>query len=410
VPAPPRLPDVYDRLGVPKRINAAGLLTRLGGSLMAPEVLEAMAEASRSFVDIAELQAAASRVIADATGAEAGLVTTGAAAGLTLATAACLTGLDPVRMDRLPDTAGMPSEVVMCRAHRTGYDHAIRAAGARIREVGFNDRAAGAGVRGVEPWELEAAITAETVAIAYAATPANDPPLAEVVAVARRHGLPVIVDAAAQLPPKANLRRFVAEGAGLVAFSGGKAIRGPQSTGILCGRADLVAAAALQQLDMDVAPETWRPPEAFIPRQALAGIPHHGIGRGFKVGKEEIAGLVVALQRYVASDVDAEVAARERQLAALAARLAGVPHQVARLRPARETGRLPVLEIALDEAALGRRAAAVSLALQRGTPPVHLSERRAAEGILIVEPAGLREGDEVVVAARLAAELGARRA
>jgi L-seryl-tRNA(Ser) seleniumtransferase len=395
---------------VAKRVNGAGLLTRLGGSLMPPEVLEAMAQAARSFVDIAELQAAASRVIADATGAEAGLVTTGAAAGLTLATAACLTGLDPARMDRLPDTAGMPSEVVMCRTHRTGYDHAIRAAGARIREVGFNDRAAGAGVRGIEPWELEAAITADTVAFAYAATPANEPPLADVVAVAKRHGLPVIVDAAAQLPPKANLRRFVAEGATLVAFSGGKAIRGPQSTGILCGPRDLIAAAALQQLDMDVAPDTWRPPEAFIPRPALAGIPHHGLGRGFKVGKEEIVGLIVALQRYVASDVDAEVAARERQLAGLAARLAGVPHQTARLRPARETGRLPVLEIALDEAALGRRAAAVSLELQRGAPPVHLSERRAAEGILIVEPAGLRDGDELVVAARLAAVLGARRA
>ena len=257
--------NIYAQLGVRTRINGAGLLTRLGGSLMPPAVLEAMAEAAGSFVDIAELQAAASAVIAECTGAEAGYVTSGAAAALTLGTAACLTGLDSVRMDRLPDTEGMRRDVVMCRAHRTGYDHAIRAAGARIREVGLNDRTAGAGVRGVEPWELEAAMTPEVVAVAYTVTPSREPPLREVVAVAHRHGVPVIVDAAAALPPVDNLRRFVAEGADLVAFSGGKAIRGPQSTGILCGRRDLIAAAALQQLDMDVTPETWAPPAGLDP-------------------------------------------------------------------------------------------------------------------------------------------------
>ncbi|MEC8564700.1 MAG: L-seryl-tRNA selenium transferase, partial [Pseudomonadota bacterium] len=128
--------DIYDRLGVARRVNGAGTLTRLGGSLMAPEVLDAMREAAGGFVDIAELQAAASNAIARHTGAEAGLVTSGAAAALTLATAACLTGMDAAAMDRLPDTDGMAREVVMCRHHRTGYDHAIRAAGARIREVG----------------------------------------------------------------------------------------------------------------------------------------------------------------------------------------------------------------------------------------------------------------------------------
>jgi D-glucosaminate-6-phosphate ammonia-lyase len=399
--------DVYDRLGVCKRINGAGLLTRLGGSLMPPEVLSAMAEAATSFVDIAELQARASAVIAECTGAEAGLVTTGAAAALTLGTAACLAGLDASRMDRLPDTDGLANEVLMWRPHRTAYDHAIRAAGARVREVGFNDRAIGAGVRGLEPWELEAAITPRTVAIAYTATPADDPPLRDVTAVAARHGLPVIVDAAAQLPPLANLRRFVAAGAALVAFSGGKAIRGPQSTGILCGRRDLIASAALQQLDMDVAPETWSPPESLIPRAAVAGIPHHGLGRGFKVGKEEIVGLLVALERFVRLDHDAELAGREAQLAALAERLAGAPHVRARLLPARETGRSPLLELAFDEAALGRPASAISRALQQGPTPVHLSERRAGEGILTVDPGGLRPGDELIVAERLRAVLAA---
>ncbi len=397
--------DIYDRLGIRKRINAAGLLTRLGGSLMPREVLEAMEEAAQSFVDIAELQARASAAIAQYTGAEGGLVTSGAAAALTLGTAACLTGLDVTRMERLPDTEGMPNEVLMFRTHRTTYDHAIRAAGARIREVGFNDRSFGAGVRGGEAWELEVAITARTAAIAYTASNFNDPPLPLVVGVAKKHMLPVIVDAAAQLPPVENLRRFVTEGADLVAFSGGKAIRGPQSTGILCGRRSLIAAAVLQQLDMDVTTETWNPPELLIPRQALQGIPHHGVGRGFKVGKEEIVGLLVALERFVRMDSGLELAAKEAQLVAIAESLSDLPHIRVRLLPASETGRFPLLELLLEEAALGQTASAVSMELQRGEPAVHLNERHAAGGILTINPAGLQEGEGQIVAARLRAVL-----
>ena len=400
---------VYGRFGVRTRINAAGLLTRLGGSLMPAEVLEAIAEAAHRFVDMVELQAAASTVIARHTGAEAGLVTAGASAALTLGTAACLTGLDSARMDRLPEAEDIPSEVLMCRTHRTGYDHAIRAAGARIREVGFNDRSAGAGVRDVEAGELEAAISPRTVAIAYAVTPGSRPPLPEVAAAARRHGVPVLVDAAAQLPPVGNLRRFIAEGADLVAFSGGKAIRGPQGTGILCGRRDLIAAAAFQQLDMDVRPETWRPPEDFLLRATLRGIPHHGIGRGCKVSKEEIVGLLVALERYVGLDHAAEQARQERLLAVIQGRLANLPHLKTRFVSASETGRDPLMEIQVDETALGLSAFALSLALQQGEPPVHLGERNASEGILIVNPVGLQEGEEEIVAARVRSACGASR-
>jgi L-seryl-tRNA(Ser) seleniumtransferase len=396
---------IYERFGVATPINAAGTLTRLGGSLMPPEVVAGMTEAAAHFVDIAALQAAASRVIARCTGAEAGLVTSGAAAALTLGTAACLTGLDPARMERLPDTRRMPDEVIMCRTHRTGYDHAIRAAGARIRDVGVNDRGTGAGVRGVEAWEIEAAIGARTVAIAYTAAPDADPPLPEVVAVAERHRLPVLVDAAAQLPPAENLRRFVAEGASLVAFSGGKAIRGPQATGILCGRAELVAAAALQQLDMDVAPGTWRPPAELIPRERLRGIPRHGIGRGFKVGKEEIVGLLVALERFVSLDHAAELRTGREHLEHIATRLAAVPHVSARVVPGRAAGRPPLLEVAVDEPALGVRAQELSLALQAGHPPIHLNESRLGEGVLLVNPACLQPGEERVVAEALLAAL-----
>ncbi|MBM3516920.1 MAG: aminotransferase class V-fold PLP-dependent enzyme [Alphaproteobacteria bacterium] len=395
--------DVYDRLRVRKRVNGAGLLTRLGGSLMAPEVLAAMQEAAQSYVDMAELHTRASEVIAVHTGAEAGLVTSGAAAALTLGTAACITGHDVHKMERLPQTDGMPNEVIMFRMHRTGYDHAIRAAGARIREIGFNDLGVGAGVRGLEPWEIHAAISPATVAVAYTMTPSRQPPLGMVAEVAARHNLPLIVDAAAQLPPKENLCRFIAEGATLVAFSGGKAIRGPQGTGILCGRRELISAALIQQLDMDVSPQTWDPPQGLLSKELLRAFPHHGLGRGFKVAKEQIVGLLVALERFAAADSAGETRLQEEQLEALATALKGTPHLKATLLSGAVTGRYPVLELVFDEAALRASAYQISLRLQAGSPPVHLSERRAQEGMLVVDPAGLKPDDAPVIAAALRA-------
>lgn len=396
--------DIYERLGVTKRVNGAGLLTRLGGSLMAPEVLDAMREAAGSFVDMAELQTRASAIIATHTGAEAGIVTSGAAAAMTLATAACLTRLDVARMERLPDTDGMPNEVIMFRAHRTGYDHAIRAAGARIVEVGFNDRTVGSGVRGLEGWEIEAAIGPNTAAIGYAANPTRQPPLATVAAVARKHNLPVIVDAAAQLPPKANLKHFIAEGASLVAYSGGKAIHGPQGTGILCGQKDLVAAALIQQLDMDILAETWMPPVGLLDSFFKDRLPHHGLGRGFKVDKESIAGLLVALERFVVADDGAANGKRETQLRRLADLLADIRCRATVLSAA-ETKRYPILEIQFDEESLGFGAVEISRRLQRQSIPVHLSERRIYENVLLVDASGLRPDDEQAIASALAAAL-----
>ena len=396
--------DIYERLGVTKRVNGAGLLTRLGGSLMAPEVLDAMREAAGSFVDMAELQTRASAIIATHTGAEAGIVTTGAAAAMTLATAACLTRLDVARMERLPDTDGMPNELIMFRAHRTGYDHAIRAAGARIVEVGFNDRTVGSGVRGLEGWEIEAAIGPNTAAIGYAANPTRQPSLAAVAAVARKHNLPVIVDAAAQLPPKANLKHFIAEGASLVAYSGGKAIHGPQGTGILCGQKDLVAAALIQQLDMDILAETWMPPVGLLDSFFKDRLPHHGLGRGFKVDKESIAGLLVALERFVVADDGAANGKRETQLRRLADLLADIKCRATVLSAA-ETKRYPILEIQFDEDSLGFGAVEISRRLQRQSIPVHLSERRIYENVLLVDASGLRPDDEQAIASALAAAL-----
>ena len=387
--------DIYQRLGVARRINAAGTLTRLGGSLMEDEVLQAMREAAAASVDIAELQAAASRAISAATGAQAGIVTSGAAAGLTLATAACLARWDVARMAALPDTRAMPNRVLMARTHRNSYDHAIRAAGAQIVDIGHNDRGTGAGVRGLEAWEIDAAIDAQTVALVFVATAHTVADLPQVVACMHRHKLPVIVDAAAQLPPRSTLQRFIGAGADLVVFSGGKAIGGPQASGVLAGRSDLVGSALLQMMDMDVSPQTWSPP-ALIDRQALGGIPHHGIGRGFKVGKEEIAGLLVALERFVARDEPAAAARATDRLRVIAAALAAEPGITTRLVAADEATPVPLLELAVQGSAH-----ALSRRLQQGDPPVHLSERLADDGILTINPQTLRPDDDAVLVRRV---------
>src|SRR6476620_10581413 len=181
--------DPYESLGVRRRINAAGALTRLGGAVMAPEVVEAMAEA---------------------TGAEAGLVTTGAAAALTLAAAASIARWDVAKMAALPHVA---ADILLPRTHRTGYAHALAASGARLVDIGHNDRGTGAGVRGLEAWEIEAALSPSVVAVGFSANANSIVDLPVAAAVCRAHGIPLIVDAAAQLPPNETLKRFIALGA-----------------------------------------------------------------------------------------------------------------------------------------------------------------------------------------------------
>ena len=383
--------DIYAALGVKRRINAAGTLTRLGGALMDEEVVAAMAAAARASVDIGELQAAASRSIARLTGAQAGFVTTGAAAALTLAAAASMTRWDIARMAALPQTEGFANEILLPRTHYTGYAHALRASGARLVDIGHNDRGTGAGVRGLEPWEIEAAITPRTAAFAFSANPSNLSDLPVVVKACRSKDIPVIVDAAAQLPPKSNLRFFFELGADLVAFSGGKAIGGPQASGILAGRRDLVGAALVQQLDMDVSPETWAPPD-LIDLKEMKGIPHHGLGRGFKAGKEEIVGLLTALERFAAADDEASNAALEKRLNGISDALGELPGITKRIAPARETGRVPQLYLVIENPL------ALSHRLQAAATPVHLSERFAAQGVLIVDPQALRPEDDAALA------------
>ena len=384
------------RYGLKRRVNAAGPLTRLGGSLMSDAVLDAMREAAHCSFDMPDLQARVGAAIAVHTGTEAAMVTTGASASLTLGTAACLAGFDAARMDRLPDSSGMPNVVLMARPHRNAYDHAIRLAGAVIRDVGFDDRYAGSGIRGVEPWEYEAAIGPETVAIAFTVTMENAAGLPDVCAVAKAHGLPVIVDAAAQLPPASNLKRFTAMGADLVAFSGGKAIGGPQATGILAGRRDLIASALLQQQDMDVNPLYWAPPPNLVQRAQVKGIPHHGLGRGFKAGREEIVGLLAALDAFVARDETAWLAGMNRRLAVIAARISGSTPIETRLIDHGD-GRAPELSLRFG-GHNGLTAAFAAEKLRALDPAIHLAEDGMADGRLTIKLMAMKESDDSYLA------------
>jgi L-seryl-tRNA(Ser) seleniumtransferase len=363
-----------------------------------------MVRASQESVSMMELQAVASEKISEVTGAEAGYIISGASAGLTLGTATILAGMDPGRMDRLPDTTGMKNEFIIAREHRNGYDHAIRLAGAKFVEIGMNEIVSGAGVRRTEAWEYEAAITAQTAGIAYTVTPDSQPPLEQVVDVAHRHGVPVLVDAAGELPPISNLRKFIGMGADLVAFSGGKSIRGPQSSGILCGRRDLIASAAVQHLDMDEFFDIWDPPESLIPKGMLTGIPRHGIGRGFKVGKEEIVGLLTALRMFADGEYAAETEQQRGLLEYIADGLSGLPVQPRIILPAGEG--YPMLHLIIDAQTMGKSGFEVSKELKSGDPGIFVNEKGLPEDTLIVHPMNLNQSRTEIMTRRLREVLG----
>jgi len=381
-------------------INARGHSTKVGGSVLAPEVVAAMAEAARFYVRIEDMQAAAGEVIRRMTGAEAGYVTSGASAGLTLAAAAAIARLDPEKMNRLPDTSGMANEILCIRQQRNDYDHALRLAGATIVEVGFVDW--------TFPYELEGAITDRTCAIYYLGhQPVTSLPLQEVIRIAHAHDLPVIVDASVVLPPATNLRAIVEMGADLVAFSGGKHIQGPQASGILAGRRDLILSAALQHQDMDVYPETW-PLRGLIADGTVVGPPHHGIGRGFKVGKEEIAGLIAALEAYERRDFAAEAARWTADLATIAEGVAGLPGIAARrVDPAHdELPQYPILQLTVDAAAAGLGANDLVNRLQDADPMICTVEGQARRGIVGFLPIALLPGDAAEIVAAVRAVVG----
>ena len=317
--------------------------------------------------------------------------------------AAVLAGNDAGRMERLPHCEGFPHELLIAREQRSGYDHAVRLAGAVLVEVGFNEIVAGAGVRRTEAWEYAAAVTPRTAGIVYVYNPESKPRLEELVTVAREQGLPVLVDAAGELPPRTNLQSLIAAGADMVAFSGGKAIRGPQSTGILCGRRELIASAAVQMLDMDDHPELWDPPAEFIDRSRLTGMPRHGIGRGFKVAKEQIAAVLTALDLFTSGGYQAETDLCLRMLVEIERELRAALCRCDIVQ--RDEEATPRLVVTIDEAALGRSAYEVCRRLRRGSPPVYVGHGRLDQGELVIDPSCVAAESAATLAERLRGEL-----
>ena len=363
--------DVYTQLGVRPLINALSTYTRLGGSLMPPVVTAAMAEAAASHVDLEALQVAVSKRIAELTHNEAAYVSCGAAAGLVLATAACITGDNRAAMERLPDLTGLKNEVVVHRAHRNGYDHAVRSVGVRLVEIG------GAA------WEMEAAISPRT-AMAFwtqgAMTGHGDLPLEQFIAIAHAHGVPVVVDAAAQLPPVENLWRYTQMGADLVAFSGGKDLHGPQTSGLLLGKRELIRACALN------------------------GSPNANIGRPMKVGKEELVGILAAVKWYLGLDHAARATEHERIVADWCAALNQVPGvRAERSFPNGAGQAVPRAKVTLDTARLGLTADDLVQRLLDGDPSIAVAPNDAAS--LYLNPYTLNPGEDTIVLTHLVAHL-----
>ena len=377
---------IYEELEVTPVINACGYVTRFSGSLMLPEVVEAMVEASKVYVSIAELQEAAGSIIAEYTGAESGYVTSGAAAGLTLAAAACIAGTDRDRIARLPDTGEAPNEIVIPGPHRDSYDRCFRLSGARVVMAGTPDHCS------VD--DLAATLSERTAAVAWfsAYEPASLS-LTEVVRIAHAAGTRVIVDAAVALPPPDNLRRFVETGADLVSFSGGKDLRGPQTSGFLAGSKELMQSVALQHQDFAAYNGTWDPESEYLG-------PGHGIGRPMKVGKEELAGLLVALRLYAERDHAAEDDQQSAGATLVASRLQGIPGITI------ETGRSHTpghfVRVTLDTNATGPTARQIAAELANGKPRIMVApaffneDREFTIGFATLQP-----GEAEIIAERL---------
>lgn len=394
---------IYERFGVKPIINVAGPATRYGGALMEKSTLEAMDGAAKLPVRLDELQATASKVIAKVTHAEAGIVTCGAAAALTLGTAACIAGLDIAKMNQLPDTSGMRNEVIIPWNQVSGYVHCIRAAGARLIGVGIPNFV-------VPPYEvhiiskqnIESGITANTAAITYRPQPGSHPPLEEVIEIGKKHNIPVILDAAGLLPPRENLHKFIDMGADLVCFSGGKGMRGPQASGILCGRWDLIASAALQTLDMAGEPfEEWNPPASLIPKDKLSDKPAQGIGRGMKAAKEAIIGLLVALENFTEEKIARDAEYRKQLLRKIQAKLENIPGLKITLHE--KASPYPLLEIKIDKKIAGKSALEIAQKLLKGDPSIYVRNdyRYLHNDLIALDSTDMNEEIVSVVSQRL---------
>jgi L-seryl-tRNA(Ser) seleniumtransferase len=363
--------SIYDELGVRTLINASANITRIGGSVMAPEVVAAMAEAAKDFVNLEALQRAVGNKLAELTHNEAAYVSCGAAAGLAQATAAVVAGTDPKAIHQLPDTTGLKNEVIIHKSHRNGYDHAVRQIGVKIVEIGSDTE--------TKPEELEAALNENTAAIVWfqnALTGRADLPLPNVIAIAKRAGVPVIVDAADQVPPVENLWNFTQMGADVAIFSGGKDLAGPQSSGLVVGRKEIIEAMRVN------------------------GNPNASIGRPMKVGKEEMVGLLTAVKLYLKRDHAARLSQDEEIVAGWCSELNQVSGIHAERSIPNVAGQpMPRAKVTIDPAKAVMNRDELILALRNGTPSIEVLP--SGTDAIFVNPMTLKDGEEQIVLERL---------
>jgi uncharacterized pyridoxal phosphate-dependent enzyme len=364
-------PDIYQSIGVRPFINGAGTLTVYGGSLELPEVRAAMDAAAQHMVQLDELMEAVGKRLAELTGAEWGIVTAGCAAAMTLATLACVVGGNPDKHVRLPNMDGLgKDEVIIPKHSRNNYDAAIRAVGVRIIEVN-------------NAQELEAAIGPRTAMIYIFAGPQADtgtPSYEEITRIAKQKNIPVLTDAAAEILtiPNVHLQR----GSTMVAYSGGKQLRGPQCSGLLLGRKDLVSAA-------------W-----------IHSAPHHGFARNMKVGKEEVIGALAAVEAWVKRDHKAIWRQMLDQMDHIAKRASSIPGITTEVRePSGLSNRSPVLNVRWDAARLGISGQQLAKILDTTDPRIMVGVSRGAQNGISITAFTLKPGDEKVIADRLYAIL-----
>ena len=359
--------QVYDDVGVKPVINAAGgHLTKLGGSILSPQVERAMAAANRYFVDMEDLLAKTGQIAADLLRAEAAYITPGCCAALALGTAACMAGSDPDKIVRLPDTTGMKNQVIIQKAGRYKYDRCVTVPGAKLVEVGD--------ASGATAEQIEAAIGEKTVAIEYLAPPRSEGqvPLEDVIRIGKRHDVPVIVDAAAHVYPVEEMTQYAAMGADLVCY-GAKYFGAPNSSGVLAGRKDLVEAASRH---------------GFV---AFETTPYPTFGRPFKLDRQEIIAVVVALREWVAMDHQARFESYARRVKRLQDALKGIDGIVTTPQGSPANA----LRVELDEAVVGATTAQVAQRLLEANPSILV---RVRDGALVCTLTTIVDGDEPVIA------------
>jgi len=355
---------IYTRIGVQPLINGMGTVTVVGGSIMPLEVVRAMEEAGRHFVYLPDLQKKAGERIAQLVGVPAAMVTAGAASAITVATAACVTRGDPKRYAALPDTEDMPNEVIQQESHQCGYEAQMRLVGAKIVWVKTRE-------------DVERTIGPRTAMMFFLNK--NDETgairRAEWIEIGKQHNVPLFNDAAADVPPAGRLSEYVKEGFDLVAFSGGKGLLGPQCAGLLLGRKDLI--------------------EAAQPAISPAG----GIGRGMKVGKEEIIGLLAAVERYMKTDHDAEARVLEGRVQEMIRVLSPVKGIQAEVTVPKIANHVPHLAVRWDEPEKMLTAEQVVQQLREGDPPIYVLS--IGPGQLMVSVWMMRGSEHRTVARRL---------